>query len=150
MVFESKAKKLLKLVYAAVLMSLTVGCSNQKYSQCQSIIALANAANNQAQQVTETAPETVVALKSWLQASSIMSKAAQQIESLPTKDPQLIQYQENLASVFRIYSQAIYEAVKARENKNLSALKVARENAQKAGELNQTLVTEINSYCAQE
>ena len=149
MVFESKGKKLLNLVVTTVLLGSIIGCSNQKYSQCQSIIAIANAANNQAQQVTSAASEKVVTLKSWLQAANIMRKAAQRIENLPTKDPQLIQYQENLASVFKIYSQAIYEAVKARENKNLSALKVARENAQKAEKLNQTLVAQINSYCSQ-
>ena len=121
MVFESKGKKLLNLVVTAVLLGSIVGCSNQKHSQCRSIIAIANAANNQAQQVTSAASEKVVTLKSWLQAANIMRKAAQRIENLPTKDPQLIQYQENLASVFNIYSQAIYEAVKARENKNLSA-----------------------------
>ena len=132
----------------AILAWFVVGCDNrQKYTRCQEIIAIANGVANQAQEVAESSQETTVEMKTWLQTADIMTVAANQIEAVPVRDPQLIGYQGNLASVFRIYSQATYDAVKARENKNLSALKIARDNAQKAGQLNQALVTKINNYC---
>lgn len=135
------------LIIASFLACLTIGCTNQKVSQCQDIIAIANAASNQAQKITNNSQEKVVELKTWLQAADIMTVAAKQIEALPIKDPELINYQGNLASVFRIYSQATYDAVQARENKNLSALKTAHNHAQEAGKLNQALVKKINQYC---
>lgn len=136
-----------KYLTIAILTWTMVGCNNQKYARCQEIIAIANGVAHQAQKVAESSQETTVEMKTWLQTADIMTVAANEIEAVPAKDPQLISYQGNLASVFRIYSQATYDAVKARENKNLSALKMARDNAQKAGQLNQDLVTKINNYC---
>lgn len=126
---------------------LIVGCENQKYTQCQEIIAIANSANNQAQKITDSSQEKLAEMKTWLQAADMMTIAAKEIESLPIKDPKLINYQGNLAGIFRIYSQATYDAVKAREKKNLSALKIAHDHAQEAGKLNQALVAKINNYC---
>lgn len=136
-----------KYLTFAILAWLIVGCDNQKYTQCQEMIAIANSVAHQAQKVATSSQETMVEMKTWLQTADIMTIAANEIEAVPVQDPQLIGYQGNLANVFRIYSQATYDAVKARENKNLSALKIARDNAQKAGQLNQALVTKINNYC---
>lgn len=124
-----------------------IGCENQRATQCQDLIEIANGVTSQAKKVAASSQETTVEMKTWLQAADIMTLAANEIEALPLKDPQLIAYQGNLAGVFRIYSQATYDAIKARENKNLSALEIARDNAKKAGQLNQALVTKINSYC---
>ena len=126
---------------------LLVGCENPKYSQCQEIIAIANKATDRVQKITNDSPATIVKTKTWLQAADVMNMAAKEIETLSIKDPQLIDYRENLASIFRVYSQATYDAVKARENKNLSALKIARDNALKVERLNQDLVIKINDYC---
>ena len=112
------------VVIASVLAWLIVGCQNQKYTQCQEIIAIANKATHQAQKIAASSSDRGKKLKTWLKAADVMNIAAQEIEGLSIKDPQLINYQGNLASIFRIYSQVTYEAVKARENKNLSALKI--------------------------
>ena len=149
-VTKNQPKKLKRLIFASVLIGLIVGCSNQKYSQCQSIIAIANEANQKATKITEVSLEKELKITNWLQASDIMAAAAQKLENLTTKDLELLDYQKSLATVFKIYSQAIYDAVQARESKNLPALKIAREDAQKAGQLNKTLVKEINSYCSRE
>ena len=138
------------LVIVSFLAWLIVGCNSNKSVQCGNMIAIANGVTNQAKKITNSSEGTIVELKNWLQTADIMTIAAQEIEALPIKDPQLIDYQGNLASLFRIYSQATYDAVKARENKNLSALKIARQNAQQADELNQDLVTKINGYCLAE
>jgi hypothetical protein len=145
--FFAAIKPQKSLLIASFLVWLTAGCTYQKTTQCQEIIAIANEASHQAKQITYNSKEKVVAMKNWLQAANIMTMAAKQIEALPIKDPQLINYQGNLASIFRIYSQATYDAVQAREKKNLSALKMAHDSAQEAGKLNQVLVTKINDYC---
>ena len=138
------------LIIFSLFTSLTLGCNNQKYSRCQEMIAIANSATDKTQNIVRDSQEKVIEMKNWLQAADIMTIAAKEIEALPIKDPQLIDYQGNLANVFRIYSQATYDAVRARENKNLSALELASSAAQKAGNLNQTLVEKINSYCVAE
>jgi hypothetical protein len=138
------------LIIASFLVWLMVGCTYEKTTQCQEIIAIANGASHQAKKVTYNSQEKVVKMKDWLQAADIMTIAAKQIEALPIKDPELINYQGNLASIFRIYSQATYDAVQAREKKNLSALKMAHHSAQEAGKLNQALVAKINNYCTVE
>ena len=77
-----------------------------------------------------------------------MRKAAQQLKSLPLNDAELIRYQTGLANVYQIYSQATYDAVKARESKNIDALSVALEFFQQATCLRQQLlIDEINNYC---
>lgn len=146
-VTKIQSKKIKSLLFASVITGLVIGCSNQKYSQCQSIIAIANEANQKAEKITEVSSKELK-MTNWLQASDIMAAAAQKLENLPIKDLELLDYQESLVMVFKTYSQAIYDAVQARESKNLSALKMAREDAQKAGQLNKTLVKEINSYCS--
>ena len=145
---DRKTKKY--LIIFSLFTWLTVGCQNQKYSRCQEMIAIANSATDKAQNIVRDSQEKVIDMKNWLQAADIMTIAAKEIEALPIKDPQLIDYQGNLASVFRIYSQATYDAVKARDNKNLSALKLASNSAREAGNINQTLVEKINSYCVTE
>ena len=138
------------LILISVLSGLAMGCDSQKYAQCQDLIAIANGVTERAKKVTESSQEKAVEMKTWLQTADIMNVAAQEIESLPIKDPTLIDYQGNLAYIFRVYSQATYDAVEAREIKNPSALKNARDNAQKAAKLNKTLVNKVNSYCVLE
>ena len=123
-----------------------VSCNNAKYTQCQQIIEIANQANHQTQEMISQSSQPLEP-KIWLEAASIMNQAAEQIKALPLDDPQLVNYQNNLVKIFRIYAQSTDDALKAREIKNLKALETAVAEAKKAGLLKDELVTGINSYC---
>ena len=75
------------------------------------------------------------------------SQAADKIGALKVDRPELIRYQHQLVRIYRLYARTTYDAVRARENKDLSALKSARNDATKAGVLQRQLIQEINAYC---
>ena len=123
-----------------------VSCNNAKYTQCQQIIELANQVNHQTQEVINQ-PNDLIEPQMWSQAVNIMNQAASQIETLSLEDPQIINYQKNLVKIFRAYAEATNDAIQARENKNLKALKSAVEKAQETGVLKDKLVIDLNNYC---
>lgn len=126
---------------------LMFGCGENKYTQCEQIFQIAHRVvetNNNAVYISNEQPSE---MKSWLQAADIMAQAAQQIKALPLNDIKLIEYQTGLVNIYRIYSQATYDAVKARESKNIEALQTAHSHAAKAGEIQKKLIKEINAYC---
>ncbi len=122
-------------------------CSESKLTQCEQIFRIAAEVNNTSKNVSYTNEEESDEMKSWLEAASTMNRAASNIEALHINDGELIKYQNQLATIYRIYSQATYDAVAARENKSLDALEFARVNAQEAGQMQQNLIKDINKYC---
>ncbi len=147
------SKTSLRLIFLNILAGLTIlGCEENRIAQCEQIFQIARnvTESNKIESnknISYPGAQQPVELKSWLQAASKMEHAANNIKALKINDSQLIQYQHQLATIYRIYSQATYDAVRARENKNLEALKSARNDATKAGELQQNLIQEINTYC---
>lgn len=132
---------------AVVLSSLFLSsCSESKLTQCQQIFRIAAQVNNSSKNVSYTNEDSNI-MKSWLEAAGTMNKAADNVQALHINDSKLIRYQNQLATIYRIYSQATYDAVAARESKNLEALEFARINAQKAGQMQQDLIQDLNKYC---
>lgn len=133
--------------YLLCIISLILGsCSNAKYAQCQQIIEIANQVSSQTQEIIDGSGGSKEA-KVWSKAITIMNLAADKLDTLSLQDPKLAEYQNNLAEIFRLYSQATNDAIEARETKNLKALKSAVAEAQQAGVLKEQLVKGINSYC---
>jgi hypothetical protein len=136
------------LIFISIFISLSISsCGETKYTQCEQLFQIAHNVTDTNKNVSYTSNEQPTELKSWLIAADLMNTAAQQINELQIDDAQLIEYQTGLANIYYIYSQATYNAVKARESKNINALKSARIDAQKAGELQQILIKKINIYC---
>lgn len=136
------------LVLLSIIISLWIfGCNENRYTQCEQIFQIAHNVTNNTQKINSTSSQKPQEIKSWLKAAALMTSAAQQIRSLPIYDTELIRYQTGLANIYQIYSQATYDAVKARESKNLEALIAARSHAATANQQQQLLVDEINAYC---
>lgn len=136
-----------RFILAIVLLNLLVSsCSNRKLNQCEQIFHLVREVNNRSKKVSYVDIENSREMKDWLEVADTMKEAASQIKALHVDD-ELIKHQEQLAKIYGMYSQATYDAVTARENKNLEALKVARINAQKASKIQQDLIKNINAYC---
>ena len=142
------SKTNLLLILLSILVGWTIlGCEENKIAQCEQIFQIAHNLTQSNKNVSYLDAQQPVEMKSWLQAATKMEHTANNIKALKINNSKLIQYQHQLATIYGIYSQATYDAVRARENKNLEALKSARNDATKAGELQQNLIQEINSYC---
>ena len=126
---------------------LANGCSDTKYIQCEQIIQIANNVVREKHKLIDNHSSVYIESKTWLQAANMINHAALRIEAINLQDPQLIKYQTDLAQVYRIYSQATYDAVRAWEHKNIKALQVAHTDAEKAGQLEAKLGRVINTYC---
>ncbi len=130
-----------------ILSFLFYGCQETRVSQCKPIFQIARSVAENSQNISYINNEQSVEVTSWLEAASLMDRAAAQIQALQINDSKLIEYQNKFATVYRIYAQATYDAVQARENMDLDTLKSARSDAEQAGEIQQSLLQEINAYC---
>jgi hypothetical protein len=134
--------------FLTILLSLFIlGCSQSKLTQCEQIFRIASEVTNSSKNVSYTNDGDLSQMKIWLEAASTMNTAANNIEALHINDGELIKYQNQLVTIYRIYSQATYDAVEARESTNLESLEIARANAQKAGQMQQELIKNLNNYC---
>ena len=126
---------------------ITVGCGETKYAQCEQIIQIANRVVSEKTKLIDTESSANIESKTWLQAARTIAQAAQKLENVDLQDPKLINYQTDLAQIYRIYARTTYDAVKAWENKNIKALQIAHTDAEKAGQLEEKLGSAINNYC---
>lgn len=143
-------KSNLLIIFGGIITIFMVACEPQKYTECEQMITLANDFTEQTQAIAEGSSDRDQDLDNWLEASEILKLAASNIENLAIKDSQLIEYQDSLANIYRGYSQATYSAVKARESRNLQALRSARDDAEDVAEEKNNLVKNINNYCLQQ
>jgi hypothetical protein len=143
-----KDKNSHKLILMGIILSLLISsCGKNRFTQCEQIFRITRGVKEHTKNVSYTNKEQPTEMKSWLEAASMFNQAADKITALHINDSELIRYQNQLVTIYRIYSEATYNAVQARENKNIEALKTARIDAQKAGEMQQSLIKEINAYC---
>lgn len=131
----------------ACLSFFTVGCEENKSAQCEQIFQIAQDVQESNQSASYINHEASFEMKSWLKAANKFNQAADHLAALKINQGELIDYQNQLATIYRIYSQATYDAVRARENQNLAALESARNDAIKAGKIQQELIQKINAYC---
>ena len=136
-----------KLLFGIALSLLFSGCGNNRYTQCEQIFQIANRLNENVNNLSYFNNQQPTEMKSWLEAASAIDRAANHLSALQINDSQLIEYQNKFITIYRIYSQATYDAVKARENQNFQALESVKNDAQKAGQMQQDLIEEINAYC---
>ena len=136
------------LILVNIMLSLLVfGCESNKFAQCEQIFQIARDVNANNLELSRRDREQLGEVESWLQAAATMDRAADKLEALNIDNSKSIQYQSQLATIYRIYSQATYDAVSARENQNLASLKSARSDAEKAGQMQRNLVREIDAFC---
>ncbi len=151
LLLKQHSKTNLLFILMSILAGFAIlGCEENRTNrtaQCEPIFQIAHSVTESHKNISYVDAQQPVEMKSWLQAASKMDSAANNIQALKINDSKLIQYQHQLTTIYRIYSQATYDAVRARENKNLEALKSARNDATKAGKMQQSLIQEINAYC---
>jgi hypothetical protein len=135
------------LILVIILLSLmAAGCEENQSAECEQIFRVAKDVQKSNQNISKSNEESRE-MKNWLEAANTFSQAAERIALLEINRSELIKYQNQFVTIYRVYSQATYDAVRARENKDLSTLKSARQDAIKAEVLQQKLIQEINAYC---
>jgi len=139
-----RAKWIWVIVCSSLLMS---GCESDKLAQCDRIFMIVRDVNQSNQDLSSLDDGQSLEMKSWLQAANQFSQAADMLKDLEIERRELMEYQHRLARIYRIYAQTTYDAVRAQENKDLTALESARQDAEKAGVLQRQVIQEINSYC---
>lgn len=147
--YSSSKSWLTSVSSIGLLALLVIGCENQKYSNCRELITSVNQASQAAQKILNVATESPSEQTTWLKAADQMKLAAQEIAALSLSDAQLGDYQASLANIFSGYHEATYQAIKARNLKDKSKLKLARDKAQQLGKFNQDLANNINRYCGE-
>ena len=132
--------------WGLVLSLLFSGCIDSRYTQCEQIFQIAQSISqtNSGSYFDNKQPTE---MKSWLEAAKMLEEAANRFAALHISDRKLIEYQNKFVTIYRIYSQATYDAVKARENKDFSALQSAKDKADRAGQMQQNLIEQIDAYC---
>ena len=123
------------------------GCEEKKIVQCEQIFQIVRDVTKSNRDINYANSKQSASEQSWLKAANRLALAADSVDALKISQSQLVQYQKQLAAVYRIYSQATYDAVQARQNKDLESLQDARRKATKAGKMQQNLIQRINNYC---
>ena len=126
---------------------LFTGCSDHKYTQCEQIFQIAQRLTHNTNSANYFNERQPIEMKSWLEAARAIEQVANHLNALQISNSKLIEYQNQLVEIYRIYSRATYDAVRARENQNFPALESAKDDAQKAGQMQQDLIKQINAYC---
>jgi hypothetical protein len=148
---QGKLKASLTINYQSILVIVilslfAVSCEENKSSQCEQIFRVVRDVQQNNQNASD-ANEQSSEMKNWLQTANRFNQAADHMRVLKINHSELITYQNQLVTIYRIYSQATHDAVRAKENLDLPALKSARQDAIKAGVIQQKVIRQINHYC---
>ncbi|NEO27739.1 MAG: hypothetical protein F6K03_12835 [Kamptonema sp. SIO4C4] len=135
---------LLTVVLLALVM---VGCAPSKRAQCNSVIEIANQANDEAKNLTNGGETNEP--QAMLQAADTMEKAAQDMKSLELTDEKLQDYQTGFVEMYVETAQATRSFVDAFEKQDRTNAEAALANLQQATQPETELVNGINSYCTQ-
>lgn len=137
-------KAMLAVVSIAAL-GMVVGCTENKVSQCNRLIDVANRAVTDVQTVTESAsPQDVEAMS---KIAETADRAATEMQAVKLSDEQLLSYQDRFVTMYADTSKATRDLIAAMGEQNGSAAQQAYSNLQTATNQEGALVTEINSYC---
>ncbi|NES80299.1 MAG: hypothetical protein F6K10_01835 [Moorea sp. SIO2B7] len=133
------------LTLSAAISLFTVSCAETKFSQCQKIFGIANGVAKETKSLTNSGQE--IENKTWLKAADTMEQAAQEMQALAITDDNLLEYQAGFVKMYRSYSEATREIIKAREDKDRPGAEAAQEKVKQAGKLEKEIGDGINSYC---
>ncbi|MDJ0713404.1 MAG: hypothetical protein QNJ54_04180 [Prochloraceae cyanobacterium] len=125
---------------------LTISCSaDTKFYECKQIVDITIDTSNQITDLSDNLKTKDT--EKVLQVADAFEAAAKKMEAVPINDEKLLEYQADFAKFYRNHAQVTRNFIEAREDKNLSAAKLARQKLQKLGDTEKELVTAINNYC---
>jgi len=123
----------------------TVSCTENKVSQCNQLIKLANQVVSHTRAVTNDGQRDNT--KTTLQAADAMEKASKEMAALTLKDEKLKNYQTRFIKMYGETSKATRDFLGAYEKKDRPAAEKAVKKLEEAAISEPALVDEINIYC---
>ncbi|MCU0524772.1 MAG: hypothetical protein MUF72_08090 [Elainella sp. Prado103] len=144
--FEKPLSKQFPQVAGLVVLGLLVAsCSENKVSQCNRLIEIANQAVSGVEAVSETRqPDDVESMN---RIADISDAAKTQMEGLQLSDPQLKDYQTRFVAMYTDTTQATRDLVASVGQKDTDAARKAFDALQAATAQEGPLVNEVNTYC---
>jgi outer membrane PBP1 activator LpoA protein len=132
-------------VAGVAVLAIVAGCTENKVSQCNRLIEIANRAVTDVQSVTQSAnPQDVNAMT---QIANTADRAASEMQAVKLSDQQLLSYKDRFVSMYADTSKATRNLIAAVGNQDGSAAQQAYDALQTATNQEGTLVTEVNTYC---
>ncbi|MBI4780902.1 MAG: hypothetical protein HY785_06210 [Oscillatoriophycideae cyanobacterium NC_groundwater_1537_Pr4_S-0.65um_50_18] len=126
-------------------LSFLVSCSDNKVSQCNKLIKVANEAVSAVQNVTQTAtPDNVAAMS---QIATAADKAKADMQGLQIGDEQLKGFQTRFISMYTDTGKATRDLVAAAGAKDAAAAQTAFDALKTATDQEGPLVNQVNTYC---
>lgn len=139
----SKQFPLLIPVFLAIAVLLN-SCAETKTAQCQKIFLITKKMADESEKNRNTKDSKQV-----LQVADMFEQSAEQLKKLELKDPQIAQYQQQLADIYQGNASTTRSFVKAIENKDIPTAKLAQDEVKQIGKKEQELITATNQYCQQ-
>jgi len=145
MTFLDQPLKRAIAVSTLVALSFLVSCSDNKVSQCNKLIKVANEAVSAVQSVTQTAtPDNVAAMSKIAEAAD---KAKADMQGLQISDEKLKGFQTRFVSMYTDTSKATRDLVAAAGAKDAVAAQKAFDALKTATDQEGPLVNQVNTYC---
>ncbi|MBD3880529.1 hypothetical protein IFO70_02035 [Phormidium tenue FACHB-886] len=124
---------------------LVTSCTDNKVSQCNRLIKVANEAVSSVQTVTQNAsPDNVEAMTKIADAAD---KAKADMQGLQIGDERLKAFQTRFVSMYTDTSKATRDLVAAAGAKDATAAQTAFDALKTATDQEAPLVSEVNTYC---
>ncbi|WP_138504662.1 hypothetical protein [Nostoc sp. PA-18-2419] len=126
---------------------LFVSCGESKVAQCNKIIKVANQASTLGQEFGKN-PNQSKGSKALTELAQKIDPLAQQMKALEIKDEKLQGFQGRFLKLYQDIIKELNNAATAIDKKNSSAAKNSLVSLQKSGQEENSIVSEINSYCS--
>jgi hypothetical protein len=138
-------KRAIAVSTLATLSFLAVSCSDNKVSQCNKLIKVANEAVSAVQTVTQNAnPDNVEAMS---KIAETADTAKSNMQALQLGDGKLKDFQSRFVSMYTDTSKATRDLVAAAGVKDATAAQKAFDSLKTATDKESPLVNEVNTYC---
>ena len=124
---------------------LVTSCSDNKVSQCNKLIKVANGAVSSVQSVTQNAKANNVEAMSKI--ADAADKAKSDMQGLQIADEKLKDFQTRFIVMYTDTSKATRDLVKAAGDKNATSAQQAFDSLKSATDREAPLVSEVNKYC---
>ncbi|MCU0569647.1 MAG: hypothetical protein MUF49_24130 [Oculatellaceae cyanobacterium Prado106] len=139
------SRNILTVSTAIALGLLVVSCSENKASQCNKLIGVANQAVQSVEEVTSTAtPDNIDALN---RIATAAEQANQGMRNLSLGDQELRRFQERFVAMYDETNRATRALVAAAQQKDAAASQTAFEALKTATDKEAPLVDQVNQYC---
>lgn len=121
---------------------LLVSCAESKTAQCQKIMQIPREIADKSAESRQTKDVDQV-----LKMADNFDESAKKMQSLSIADRQLAEYQKGYGEIYQANADITRKFIDAIKSKDIETARLMQKQVRKTGDREQTLRTELNSYC---